>query len=83
MREAWVSQFDSAQVPNAGDTACDSGELRGLNPGAVVPPDMDYNVAFAWNGTAGAWHRKWPAHLAVISMVVPDVKTGYQLPARF
>ena len=61
-----------------------SGELRGLNPGAVVPPDMDWNVAFRWAPTVGAWVRSWPAHLqdTRISMVCPDVERGKALVER-
>lgn len=69
-------------------TLCDydeaSGELRGLNPGAVVPPDMAFNCAFRWAPTVGAWVRSWPAHLedTRISMVVPDTTRGASLVER-
>ena len=62
----------------------DSMELRGLNPGAVLDADMDYNVAFRWAPTKGAWERTWPSRLTdtVVSMVIPDVERGKSLEER-
>lgn len=59
-------------------------ELRGLNPGALLQTGMDYNVAFAWSETRGAWVRSFPERLqgTVISMVVPSVERGKSLPER-
>lgn len=55
-------------------------ELCGLNPGAVVPPGQDFNVAFKFDPVGIRWRRSWPEHLrdTVISMVVPraDVAAG-------
>jgi len=62
----------------------DSKELRGLNPGASLPPDIGYNVAFRFSETDHMWYRTWPGRLETthISMVVPDWSNAASLPVR-
>ena len=62
----------------------DSKELRGLNPGAQLPPDMSYNVAFRYDEKARVWYRTWPGRLESthISMVIPSWFHCGTLPER-